>query len=342
MYHNASLAQWFLNNKDRIFIPAQVDIDLTNICNQDCFYCNSKDFREASPTQLHYSTYITLLDQLATWRVHSHKSYGTLHTITYPGGGEPTLLKGYEKVIEHTIDLGFLTSLTTNGSNLEPLYNNIPSKKLQKMAWVGVDIDSANPLIYEEIRNSTTKKSLFDKVIENIKALVDMNVNVDLKILLSDYNIHPQSIIDLFDLAQNLNVRMLYFRPAILGSKAFELYPSTVDFINSCSERFHVPAKVNISKQQPRTYSKCHQMFQFPVACADGNVYTCCDNKGNPDFCLGSWIDSDIRDLWQTQRHWDLYNNIDTTQCKPCRPNKNNNEIQSIIEDNSLLETLYM
>jgi len=342
MYHNASLAQWFLNNKDRIFIPAQVDIDLTNICNQDCFYCNSKDFREASPTQLHYSTYITLLDQLATWRVHSPKSYGTLHTITYPGGGEPTLLKGYEKVIEHTIDLGFLTSLTTNGSNLEPLYNNVPIEKLHKLAWIGIDLDSAKKASYEIIRNSTTKESLYDKVIENIKQLVDIGVNVDLKVLLSKYNVHPQSIIDLFDLAQSLNVRMLYFRPTIMNNKAFELYPSTVDFIKSCSERFHVPATVNVSKQYPRMYKKCHQMFQFPVACADGNVYTCCDNKPNPDFCIGSSIDNDIRDLSQTQRHWDIYNNIDTAQCKPCRPNKNNNEMQAIIEDNSLLETLYM
>lgn len=342
MYHNASLVHWLTNNKNKTIIPAQIDIDLTNICNQDCFYCNSKEFRQAYPVQLHYSKYISLLDQLAKWRSHSPHSYGSLHTITYPGGGEPTLLKGYEKVIEHTIDCGFLTSLTTNGTNLESLYNNISIEKLQKMAWIGIDIDSANPTTYETIRNSTTKISLYDKVINNIKQLVDVGVNVDLKVLLSHHNIHPQSIIDLFDLAQLLKVRMLYFRPAIIDNKAFELYPSTVDFIKSCSKRFHVHCKVNISKQHPRTYKKCHQMFQFPVACADGNVYTCCDNKGNPDFLLGSWIENDIRDLWQSQLHWDIYNSIDTTQCKPCRPNKNNNEIQSIIEDNSLLETLYM
>ena len=26
-------------------VPSRVDIDLTNVCNQDCFYCNSADFR---------------------------------------------------------------------------------------------------------------------------------------------------------------------------------------------------------------------------------------------------------------------------------------------------------
>ena len=342
MYHNASLVHWLTNNPHKTIIPAQVDIDLTNICNKDCFYCNSKEFREESISQLHYSKYIVLLDQLARWRTHSPHSTGTLHTITYPGGGEPTLLKGYEKVIEHTIDLGFLTSLTTNGSNLVALYDNVPIEKLRKMSWVGVDIDSANEETYETIRNSLTKRSLFGKVMENIKMLVSMGVNVDLKVLLSKHNVHPQSIIDLFDLAQQLNVRMLYFRPVILNDAVFELYPSTVDFIKSCSDRFHVASMINISKQQPRAYVKCHQMFQFPVACADGNVYSCCDNKGNQDFCLGSWITDDIREIWQTNQHWDIYNDTDVTKCKPCRPNKNNNDIQSIIDDSRLLETLYM
>ena len=108
MYHNASLTHWLLNNNKKIFIPAHADIDLSNACNQDCFYCNSVDFRKKFSGQPKHTTYIKLLDQLSTWREHSSDSYGTLHTITYPGGGEPTLLKHYEQVIEHTIanDIG--------------------------------------------------------------------------------------------------------------------------------------------------------------------------------------------------------------------------------------------
>ena len=53
MYHNASLVHWLTNNQRKTIIPAQIDIDLTNICNQDCFYCNSKEFRDASPVQMH-------------------------------------------------------------------------------------------------------------------------------------------------------------------------------------------------------------------------------------------------------------------------------------------------
>jgi MoaA/NifB/PqqE/SkfB family radical SAM enzyme len=107
MYQHAELVHWMNNQNHMKLLPAQVDIDLTNVCNQDCYYCNSAEFRAAMPVQKKYTEYIKLLDTLASWRSHSPNSYGTTHTITYPGGGEPTVLIGYEHVIEHTIDLGF-------------------------------------------------------------------------------------------------------------------------------------------------------------------------------------------------------------------------------------------
>jgi sulfatase maturation enzyme AslB (radical SAM superfamily) len=107
MYKSAEIVHWMKNKETHAILPAHIDIDLTNICNQDCFYCNSAEHRRASPVQKRYTEYIDLLNKLATWREYTPKSFGTLHTITFPGGGEPTLLPGYEHVLEHTIDLGF-------------------------------------------------------------------------------------------------------------------------------------------------------------------------------------------------------------------------------------------
>jgi MoaA/NifB/PqqE/SkfB family radical SAM enzyme len=101
MYQYAELVHWMQNKDSKKILPAQVDIDLTNICNQDCYYCNSAEFRKSEPIQKNYKEYIELLDKLSSWRQHSPNSFGTLHTITYPGGGEPTVLPGYENVIEH-------------------------------------------------------------------------------------------------------------------------------------------------------------------------------------------------------------------------------------------------
>jgi MoaA/NifB/PqqE/SkfB family radical SAM enzyme len=198
MYQHAELVHWMQNKESMILLPAQVDIDLTNVCNQDCYYCNSAEFRRAEPVQKKYQEYIALLDRLAGWRAHSPKSYGTTHTITYPGGGEPSVLTGFEKVIEHTIDLGFLTSITTNGSYLDKLLNNIVVEKLKKIAWIGIDIDAGTEELYEQIRRSLTKESLFDKMANNARDLIGAGVNVDFKCLINPLNDNPQALEDLF------------------------------------------------------------------------------------------------------------------------------------------------
>jgi len=342
MYHAAELVHWMQNQDHKILLPAQVDIDLTNICNQDCYYCNSADHRAAAPVQKKYTEYIDLLDKIAGWRSHSPNSYGTTHTITYPGGGEPTVLAGYEHVIEHTIDLGFLTSITTNGSKLDRLLDSVPVNKLRKLAWIGVDIDAGTEELYEKIRRSLTKKSLFSRVKENARELIAAGVNVDFKCLINPYNDNQEAIDDLFDYVKTVQGRMLYFRPVIYQNQAHPITQELKSWIHSASNRVGIPYWINENKTEPRRYKKCHQMYHFPVFCAEGYIYVCCDNKGNPRFSIGRWDQGDYRDLWMTKKHHDIYNSTNVLLCKPCRPNPTNNVIQDILDHPKMIEELYL
>jgi sulfatase maturation enzyme AslB (radical SAM superfamily) len=341
MSKHAEVVHWMNNSDIRAIIPAQVDIDLTNICNQDCFYCNSAEHRAKAPVQKKYTEYITLLDKLSLWRSHTPNSYGSLNTITYPGGGEPTLLPGYEKVLEHTIDLGFLTSITTNGSKLHKLIDNVSVEKIRKLAWIGIDIDAGEPELYEIIRRSLTKTSPFKQVISNATKLVKMGAIVDFKVILNEYNSNITAIENIFKKTKEVGVRLLYFRPGIINGQATPLTPELLNIINGFGQAYGVCVKINQSKTEPRIYNRCHQMFQFPVFCADGEIYVCCDNKGNPQFSIGRWDQGDFRDLWLNKQHMSIYNQTNTHLCPPCRPNSNNNRIQEIINDPSLLEVMY-
>jgi len=323
-------------------LPAQVDIDLTNVCNQDCYYCNSAEFRQQQPVQKKYTEYIDLLDQLAGWRAHSPRSYGTTHTITYPGGGEPTVLVNYEQVIEHTIDLGFLTSITTNGSNLDQLLDTVRVEKLRKIAWIGIDIDAGTEDLYEQIRRSLTAKSLFTKVCNNARGLIEAGVNVDFKCLINPLNDNDEAINDLFRLVKELKGRMLYFRPVIVDNQAYPITKETIARLDKYSQQYQLPYWANQNKTLPRNYKKCHQMFHFPVFCANGKIYLCCEGKGNPQFELTNWDKNDFRDSWLNKRHYDIYNKTRVEFCQPCRPNISNIKIQNILNNPKDIEALYL
>lgn len=343
MYQHAEIVHWFKNREIKKFIPSSVDIDLTNICNQDCFYCNSAEHRKERPIQKNYKEYISLLDKLSTWRTHTPNSYGSLHTITYPGGGEPTVLPGYESVLEYTIDLGFLTAITTNGTKLNKLIENVHPDKIKKMAWIGIDIDAGEEELYEKIRRSLTATSPFNKVMTHARELVKIGANVDFKILLCDDNSTEQALKNIFLRCKEVGVRQLYVRPAVIDSKAFVMTPEILEQLESLSKLYSVPLKINQTKYLPRNYNRCHQMFQFPVFCADGEIYTCCDNKGVSAFSIGRWDQGDFRDdVWLSKRHFEVYNSINTHLCHPCRPNAANIQIQKIMNDPALLENLYL
>jgi len=342
MYQFVELAHWMQNQDTMKILPAQVDIDLTNVCNQDCYYCNSAEFRAEKPVQKKYTEYIELLDKLVAWRAHSPRSYGTTHTITYPGGGEPTVLVSYEKVIEHTIDLGFLTSITTNGSNLDRLLETVNVDKLRKIAWIGIDIDAGTEPLYEKIRRSLTAKSLFTKVKDNARELIKAGVNVDFKCLINPLNDNIEALNDLFKLVAELGGRGLYFRPVIVNGQAHPITDNTLAMLKSLGEKYHLPYYINVNKTLSRNYKKCHQMFHFPVFCADGKIYICCEGKGNPQFELTNWDAGDFRDLWLGERHYEIYNKTRVEFCAPCRPNISNIKIQNILDNPKDIESLYL
>jgi wyosine [tRNA(Phe)-imidazoG37] synthetase (radical SAM superfamily) len=338
MYQYAELVHWF-NNPSKKYIPPFVEIDLSNGCNQECFYCNSASFRKSNPGHKSVNQYMMLLSKLASWREHSPKSYGSLNAVSFPGGGEPTLLPGYEHVIEHAIDLGFLTSMTTNSSRIDRLYKNIAVEKLRKMVWIGVDIDAGDELLYERIRRSIPTESPFNKMVNDVTELVRLNIIVDFKVLLNQYNNNEDALHDIYKLAKKTGVRLVYFRPAIINGISFD-FTDVASTIQSLSEKYKVRAKINSTRTEPRTYTKCHQIFQFPVFAADGEIYVCCENRGNPTFSLGSWTDGDFRDRWLSEKHLKIYDEINVAYCQPCRGNSHNNKTQSIFLNKELLESL--
>jgi hypothetical protein len=119
-------------------------------------------------------------------------------------------------------------------------------------------------------------------------------------------------------------------------------FEKTLDILEKLGQQYQMPYWVNQNKNLPRNYKKCHQMFHFPVFCADGKIYVCCENKGNPDFELGSWDTGDFREIWLDDHHHNIYKKTNVALCQPCRPNITNIGIQNILNQPKQIETLFL
>ena len=315
-------------------LPWQIDLDTTNICNQACYYCNTEQFRNDLPVYQSVGQYLKLIDRLHSWRQRDPNIIGTLSNVIFTGGGEPTLLPGYETLLEDVIDKGYVAAMNTNGTRLHKVLD-IGTDKLKRMAYLGLDIDSGIPETYESIRKSKMSESPFDRVKETAKELCSRGVPLDIKILLMEQNTSEIELNGIFQYAKDVGARLVHLRPMVLNGHSYVLTEQVAELIKTISYKYGIKADFALGRYEERQYKRCHQFFLFPSFCADGNIYLCCEYKGREDTKLGSWLDDDFRDLWCSDRHKEIYNNFLTSFCKPCRPNTTNNRIQHSLTDYS-------
>ena len=84
--------------KDNKTFPIAVEIDLTNKCNHKCIWCMFEGFKERKPHSLDKELVFDLLKELKSLDVKA---------ITFVGGGEPTLHRDFDEILEFAFEQGF-------------------------------------------------------------------------------------------------------------------------------------------------------------------------------------------------------------------------------------------
>lgn len=149
-------AAWHLDKIDGLrggsqIVPAQVQLILSDLCNQDCHFCayrmsggfSSEQFGENgnhNPNRkIPTAKALEILGDCATLGVKA---------VQFTGGGEPTVHPDHLAIFEHAQDLGLDTSLVTNGVLFRPGWDRV----LPKMKWVRVSIDAGTSEEYAKVR----------------------------------------------------------------------------------------------------------------------------------------------------------------------------------------------
>ena len=104
--------------------------NLTNLCNENCFYC----FRELQEKQKTLEDNIAIINKL--------KNLGVTR-ITY-AGGEPLIYNGIEQLLAYSHELGIENALITNGKKLTIDNLDTYLKYVDKITF---SIDSPSPYV---------------------------------------------------------------------------------------------------------------------------------------------------------------------------------------------------
>ena len=135
--------------------PLQCSLYLTDKCNLDCSYCTEYDNSKPHPK----------LDDLKLW-IRKIRDLGTMRIALV--GGEPLLHPDVVEIVRYCRELGFATSLTTNGFLLtRKLLKELEDAGLQVMQ---ISVDRMTPSVI-------TKKS-FKTILPKLDYFKDSKISL--------------------------------------------------------------------------------------------------------------------------------------------------------------------
>lgn len=182
--------------------PVHVELDLTDRCNVACYFCNQQDLR--TKESIPQPKLIDLIDELAE---------NGLKSVRLSGGGDPLFHRDVLRVMDHlaTRDV-VIDNLTTNGVALTA---DVATRLVQNKAReVVFSLNAVDATDYA--RMMKVKPALFDKVLENIRALVavrgdSIHPSIVVQFLIDKMNAHR--LVDMYELGRSLGPDRIAFNP---------------------------------------------------------------------------------------------------------------------------------
>lgn len=286
--------------------PINVEVDLSNRCSLGCEGCHfahthTRGPLAGSPKPPGFVDTGDLMSLETAKRMLDDIWIGGVRSITWTGGGEPTLHPNFDELIEYC---QIAQGIYTNGAHINEQRAAIMK---QNMTWVYVSLDYADDRQYSVYK----KSKLYPNVIEGIKRLVaaEGDATIGLGFLLWRENWADMGA--MYELGQSLGVDYVNFRPMVwhkldkqdevdedtgwmenmlISLRRFATKPGVIADI----ERFR-----NYQLWNGRTYKRCHWAKLQTVITPDGGVWTCVNRRGFMGDLIGNINRENFWEIWK-------------------------------------------
>lgn len=330
--------------KGNFLPPYMVDIDISNKCNFNCIWCNSKGIRKQSPTMLSQEHLVKLADFLKEWGVKS---------ACIAGGGEPLFNPAFPWFLDRMHNNGLKTGIITNGS----LMGHYDAVAILRSSWCGFSIDAGTKETYSQVHH--VKPEIFNKTIENLKHLVELKqkhnskVEITYKYLLYPWNAHE--ILKAVKLARDIGCDTFHLRPVCVDNlynqkqepikytkPLLEKINKDISIAKTFEDKdfkfFGIRHKFNPDFSRKINFKHCLATPMMTTFGADGNVHLCFDCRGRKDWILCRHIPdpSEILKVWGSEQHKKIIDGIDPNSCPRCTFGPLNEIIEQVFIDDKM------
>lgn len=318
--------------------PINIEINPVNICNQSCTWCTYGHLH-ARRERLDKARIIEVLDDA--------KALGA-RSVTWTGGGEPTVYRDLEDVVEYATSLGFKQGMNTNGSRLS---RRLVESLLTAFSYVRFSVDAGTPDVYAATHR--VKPGDYEDVLANIGRLAaERNRRGSSLVLGFSFLVDTANVHDLANGARRAKAAGVdYFqvKPIVHYDGSNEQFAAASAMWDSIdahldevfdleSDDFRVYVLGHkfddVQKQEAsygRTYDTCRGNELLASVGADGSVDVCCAFKGEAAWSFGNVNDTRLLEIWNGQQRRVVLGRIDVHRCPPlCKAHEINKVIDYV------------
>ncbi|MEU0986807.1 radical SAM protein [Streptomyces sp. NPDC005953] len=287
--------------------PLVVDLDPTTFCDLACPECISGKLLNQgrfTPERL-----AALAQELVDLSVRA---------VVLIGGGEPLAHRGTRNVLKVLGEAGLAIGVVTNGTMIAQNLDELA----EYASWVRVSMDAGTPETYGIFRPDRKGRSVFDKVVGNMRLLAEAKQGalgysfLVMSRRLSDGTTvsNHGEVLQAAELAHDIGCdyfetkamfdddhHIIQVPEDILDSvdrqleKAARLESDTFQLINSSTL---TALRTHVGPVQPKEYHRC-QVAELRTLITPSGVYVCSYHRGNPMARIGDAVTEDLADIWK-------------------------------------------
>lgn len=155
-------------------VPISMQLIISDLCNHDCHWCayrasnglSSELFGGIDKKGLPTMNPNRMIETAKVKEIVEDAATLGIRSITWTGGGEPTVHPDHLELFQYALDRGIECSMNSNGNLLRPGWESV----LPRFTYIRFSIDGGTAAEYARDRRVSLKT--YDKVLHNLERLV--------------------------------------------------------------------------------------------------------------------------------------------------------------------------